>query len=148
ELFLSVRVGPEGSEVRELPMRIAAPLADRLPVPVDTPDHEGLLIRDPEAALRLALVRPVRGDRGPYRQRLLQERPVTQRTQGRTRGILFRSYFGEKATDNGLSIQKELCRRGSDLPVYWAVHDHAVVVPEGGIPVVVNTAEWYELIDS
>ncbi len=113
-------------------------------MPVDTPDHEGLLIRDPEASLRLALVRPVRGDRGPYRQRLLQERPVTTRT----RGILFRSYFGEKATDNGLSIQQELRRRGSDLPVYWAVHDHAVVVPEGGIPVVVNTAEWYELINS
>ncbi len=141
ELFLSVRAG---AEVHELPMRIGTPLADRLPVPLDTPDHEGLLIRDPEASLRLALVRPVRGDRGPYRQRLLQEQPVTTRT----RGILFRSYFGEKATDNGLSIQQELRRRGSDLPVYWAVHDHAVVVPEDGIPVVVNTAEWYELINS
>lgn len=141
ELLLSVRAG---SEVHELPLRIGSPLADALPVPVDTEDHEGLLIRDSDAALRLALVRPVGEDRGPYRQRLLQERAVTTRT----RGILFRSYFGEKATDNGLSIQQELRRRGSDLPVYWAVHDHAVVVPEGGIPVVVNTAEWYELIDS
>ena len=59
-----------------------------------------------------------------------------------------RSYFGEQATDNGLSIQKELRRRGSDLPVYWAVQDHSVPVPEGGIPVVVNSREWYELLFS
>jgi CDP-glycerol glycerophosphotransferase len=56
-----------------------------------------------------------------------------------------RAYFGEKATDNGLAIQAELRRRGSDLPVYWAVHDHSIPVPDGGIPVVVNSREWFEL---
>jgi CDP-glycerol glycerophosphotransferase len=57
-----------------------------------------------------------------------------------------RSYFGEQATDNGISIQKELQRRGSDLPVYWAVQDKSIPVPEGGIPVVVNSPEWYDLV--
>jgi CDP-glycerol glycerophosphotransferase len=32
--------------------------------------------------------------------------------------------------------------------VWWAVHDHSVVVPDGGIPVVVNSAEWYRLLGS
>ena len=43
-----------------------------------------------------------------------------------------RSYFGEQATDNGISIQKELQRRGSDLPVYWAVQDVPSRSPRAG----------------
>src|SRR4029078_9405154 len=57
-------------------------------------------------------------------------------------------YFGEMATDSGGSVQQELRRRGSDLAVYWAVQDHSVVVPEGGIPVIVNSEEWYHLLGS
>jgi CDP-glycerol glycerophosphotransferase len=47
-----------------------------------------------------------------------------------------------------VSIQKALRARGSDLPVYWAVQDYSVPVPEGGIPVVVNTTEWFRLLFS
>jgi CDP-glycerol glycerophosphotransferase len=47
-----------------------------------------------------------------------------------------------------VAIQRELQRRGSDLPVYWAVQDHSIVVPEGGIPIVVNSREWYTLLGS
>ena len=47
-----------------------------------------------------------------------------------------------------MSIQKELARRGSDLPVYWAVQDYSVPVPDGGIPVIVNSREWYQLLNS
>ncbi len=63
-----------------------------------------------------------------------------------TSGVLVRSYFGEQATDHGVSVQAELRRRGSDLPVYWAVQDYAVPVPEGGIPVIVNSREWFDVL--
>jgi CDP-glycerol glycerophosphotransferase len=129
----------------QVSLRIDADLATGLPVEVDTDDLEGKVVRGPDGTLRLTLLRPIRDARGRYRQNQLQlAAPPAQLT----RGILFRSYFGELATDNGVSIQNQLQRRGSDLPVYWAVHDHSVVVPEGGIPVVVNTPEWYRLINS
>jgi CDP-glycerol glycerophosphotransferase len=129
----------------QVPLWIDDALAATLPVPVDTDDLEGKVVRGPEGTLRLTLLRPIRTDRGRYRQNQLQ---LAAPPAALTRGILFRSYFGELATDNGVSIQRELQRRGSDLPVYWAVHDHSVVVPDGGIPVVVNTREWYELVNS
>jgi CDP-glycerol glycerophosphotransferase len=129
----------------QVPLWVGADLVSRLPVPVETDELEGKVVRGPDGVLRLNLLRPIRDARGRYRQNQLQ---LAAPPAGLTRGILFRSYFGELATDNGVSIHAELRRRGSDLPVYWAVHDHSVVVPEGGIPVVVNTPEWYSLINS
>jgi CDP-glycerol glycerophosphotransferase len=142
---LEVELRTAGGDVVAVPLRIDAALAASLPVAVDTDRHEGRVVRGPDGSLRLHLLRPIRDARGRYRQNQLQRATPPSSL---TRGILFRSYFGEKATDNGGSIQAELRRRGSDLPVYWAVHDHSVVVPEGGIPVVVNTPEWYRLVSS
>lgn len=132
------------SEPVEVPLRVTAALSDVLPIPVDTDVLEGRVLRGPRADVRLTLVRPIGEAAGRYQQARLKEAPK----QPLRRGILFRSYFGEKATDNGLGIQAELRRRGADLPCYWAVQDHSVPVPEGGIPVVVNTREWYELLGS
>jgi CDP-glycerol glycerophosphotransferase len=142
---LVVELSGGSSDPVAVPLLIDADLGRFLPVPVDTDEHEGRLARGPDGGVRLSLLRPIRDARGRYRQNQLQLAPPPSSL---TRGILFRSYFGERATDNGVSIQAELRRRGSDLPVYWAVHDHSVVVPEGGIPVVVNTAEWYQLVNS
>jgi CDP-glycerol glycerophosphotransferase len=142
---LVVRLQVTGAEQPvEAVLRVSAALSDVLPVPVDTDTLEGRVLRGPRADVRITLVRPIGDAAGRYRQARLREAPK----QPLRRGILFRSYFGEKATDNGLGIQAELRRRGADLPCYWAVQDHSTPVPEGGIPVVVNTREWYELLGS
>jgi CDP-glycerol glycerophosphotransferase len=129
----------------EVPLRMAATLDHRLPVTLRTDHYEGRIVRGPETGTRLTLVRPLGDDAGKYRQQQLRSRPVPRRLH---RGLLVRSYFGESATDNGVSVQRELARRGAELPVYWAVHDHSVPVPEGGIPVIVNSAEHHELRSS
>ena len=71
--------------------------------------------------------RPIGAARGRYQQNRLQHRAPA--ASGLTRGVLMRSYFGEVANDNGVSIQRELRRRGPDLPVYWSVQDHSVRCP-------------------
>ena len=142
----SLLVHRTGAAPVEVPLKMSPALNGDLPVPLDTRWHEGRVVRGPEGVVRVSLVRPVGDARGRYQQRRLQTSPP--RTDGLTRGVLMRAYFGEHATDNGVSIQKELQRRGSDLPVYWAVQDHSVPVPEGGIPVVVNSREWYRLLAS
>jgi CDP-glycerol glycerophosphotransferase len=126
----------------EVPLRVGEQLDGSLPVLVHAGRYDGRLVRGPRGGVRLTLVRPLGDARGRYRQRQLQSRPRS----GVTRGVLMRSYFGEQATDNGVAIQRELRERGSDLPVYWAVQDAAVPVPEGGIPVVVNSRGWYQLL--
>ncbi len=143
---VSAEVTCSDGSTEVVPVRTSTRLSDVLPVPVLTPRLEGRVVRGPNAGVRLSLVRPVGAARGAYQQHRLRTAPP--RPAGLTPGVLMRSYFGESATDNGLSIQRELRRRGADLPVYWAVHDHSVVVPEGGRPVVVNSREWYELISS
>ena len=143
---VSLRLEVQDSEPFDVPLRMSPALNGVLPVRVDAKRYEGRIIRGPEGVVRLALVRPIGDARGLYVQRGLRAAPP--RGGALTRGVLMRSYFGEHATDNGVSIQKELRRRGSDLPIYWAVQDYSVAVPEGGIPVIVNSREWYDLLSS
>ena len=127
----------------EVSVQVAASMNHELPTRIWTDHHQGRVVRGPANGTRLTLVRPLGDAAGKFRQRQLRSRP---RGVASHRGLLVRSYFGESATDNGVSVQRELARRGSDLPVYWAVQDHAVPVPEGGIPVIVNSAEHLELL--
>ncbi|MFC4783169.1 bifunctional glycosyltransferase/CDP-glycerol:glycerophosphate glycerophosphotransferase [Nocardioides sp. MAHUQ-72] len=143
---LSLVVSDGDAEPVEVPLLVSAELGSALPLPVRADALEGRIVRGPETVVRVTLQRPLGTGRGRYAQNLLRTQGPTR--SGLTRGVLMRSYFGEQATDNGISIQKELARRGSDLPVYWAVQDKSIPVPDGGIPVVVNSPEWYDLIFS
>jgi CDP-glycerol glycerophosphotransferase len=127
----------------EVPVRIATSMGATLPVPVDTGVHEGRVLRGPESRARVSLVRPLGPARGRFQQHRLRTAP---RSADLERCLVVRSYSGELATDHGVAVQAELRRRGSDLPVYWAVHDHGIPVPEGGLPVVWNSREWFALL--
>lgn len=59
--------------------------------------------------------------------------------------VFFRTYYGETATCNALAIHEELYRRNLDFKLYWSVKDYSVVLPEGAIPVVEESEEWYKL---
>ncbi len=137
--------GAPGDEPVLVSVRMSARINGDLPIGVHTEHMEGRIIRGPGNGVRMSLVRPVGADRGAYQQNQLKARPTATRLH---RGVLMRAYFGEHATDNGIAIQRELERRGADLPVYWAVQDYSVPVPDGGIPVVVNTREFHDLLGS
>ena len=136
------------TRVHEVPVVVAPELGSRLPVAIATDRHEGRVVRGPESSAQIVLQRPIGNARGQYAQNTFRRAAVTPYAGALHRGLLVRSYFGELATDSGVSVQEELRRRGSDLPVYWAVQDHSVVVPDGGIPVIVNSEEWYRLLSS
>lgn len=131
-----------------VPLVLGNSLQDQFPVRAETDVHEVVLGRGPGGSLLVALPLLHRGQARRAGVGRAMRQAAVRRGKATTRGILFRSYFGEKATDNGLAIQAELQRRGSDLPVYWAVQDRSIVVPDGGIPVLVNSAEWFEKLSS
>ena len=149
DLSAEVTVESAGaSTVHEVPVAVSADLGEQLPVPITTDRHEGRIVRGPGSVTRITLQRPIGSARGQYAQNAFRRAAAAPSSGKLHPGLLVRSYFGELATDSGVSVQEELRRRGSDLPVYWAVQDHSVVVPDGGIPVIVNSEEWYRLLGS
>ena len=62
--------------------------------------------------------------------------------------VLFQCYRGELASDNQLAIHNELIRRDSEVVTFWGVADGSVSLPEGGIPLIIGSEEWYRKLGS
>lgn len=57
--------------------------------------------------------------------------------------VFFESFYGRNASCNPLAIDRELARRAPDVRRYWSVVDLSVSVPDGAIPVVDGSPEWW-----
>jgi CDP-glycerol glycerophosphotransferase len=57
--------------------------------------------------------------------------------------VFFESFYGRNASCNPLAIDRELFRRAPDVTRYWSVVDLSVQVPEGAVPVVEGSPEWW-----
>ena len=120
----------------------------RFPLQVVTPGLRGRLERSPQGVVTLIVEPPLAADEvGARNQRRLRQLHRDDELTPRPDAVLFRSFYGENTSD-GLAVHRELQRRGSDLSLYWVVRDHSVRVPSGGIPVVANSREHYELMGS
>ncbi|TIC89216.1 glycosyltransferase [Nocardioides sp. GY 10113] len=62
--------------------------------------------------------------------------------------VYLQSYAGASATDSQLALHHELRRTRPDLTLYWGVHSSASWVPEGGVPVLMGSREWYRVLGS
>lgn len=84
---------------------------------------------------------------GAYHVRRLRDRyraaPVDPRDS-----VLFGCYLGEFATDSQLAIDQELAVRRPEITRLWGVADGATEVPDGSVPVLLHSAEWYDALAS
>ncbi len=71
------------------------------------------------------------------------ERRYATRTARLENAVFFESFYGRNASCNPLAIDRELSRRAPGVTRYWSVVDLSVVVPEGAIPVVEGSPEWW-----
>lgn len=132
----------------DVPVRLDRALVNRLPIPFVGPHARGS-VRLGARGLQILLEPPLAdNERGARSQQLLQQRladlvPSRRHEPG---AVLFRTYFGEIAGCNALAVHRELMRRKTGHRLYWAVKDESVTVPDGGIPVIHNSAEWYRLL--
>jgi CDP-glycerol glycerophosphotransferase len=139
---------PDGT-TSEGPAQVSENLAELLPRPFDGDWAAVTLYRDKDRGLQCQLLPPVGRDaRGRYRRTRLERASASVSHPGPLDGLLIETYFGELAGCSGAAVHHELRRRGADLPVYWTVRDRSVRVPEGGIPVIRNSPEWYEVLRS
>jgi CDP-glycerol glycerophosphotransferase (TagB/SpsB family) len=62
--------------------------------------------------------------------------------------VYFESFFGRGATCNPRAIDAAVAKRHPELPRYWSVDDLSVAVPEGAIPLVIGSRQWWEVRES
>jgi len=60
--------------------------------------------------------------------------------------VLFQCYRGEFATDSQLALDAGLRVARPDLARYWGVMDLSTELPEGSLPIVIGTQEWYDVL--
>ncbi|MEZ3161820.1 CDP-glycerol glycerophosphotransferase family protein [Microbacterium sp. BWT-B31] len=71
------------------------------------------------------------------------ERRYATRPGGLENAVFFESFYGRTASCNPLAIDRELARRAPGVTRYWSVVDLSVQVPDGAIPVVEGSPEWW-----
>lgn len=107
------------------------------------------ITRTPKAgALAVKLGPPfTEEERGKFRQNNLQlEIPRFNASPLKENSVLFESFAGKTVADSGLGIFNEMIQRGDDRKKYWSVRDKSVPVPDGAIPLVMYSREWYEVL--
>lgn len=103
-------------------------------------------IRDGRAA-GLFFAPPLREDEvGPFARHRLQQWCTSGEIPIDPNAAYFQSYVGASATDSQLAIHEELRRRDTGLTTYWGVWDHSASTPEGAIPVVIGSQEWFRVL--
>jgi CDP-glycerol glycerophosphotransferase len=130
-------------------LELADDVIAQFPVPVRTDRLRGRIERSPEGRIVLIVTAPLAdAEIGPRNQRRLRDLHQSATFEPRPDAVLFRSFYGENTSCNGLAVHRELRRRGTSLSLYWVVKDLSVPVPPGGIPVVANSAQHVELLGS
>lgn len=71
------------------------------------------------------------------------ERRYATRPHGLEDAVFFESFYGRNASCNPLAIDRELARVAPAVVRYWSVVDLSVAVPEGAVPVVEGSPEWW-----
>ncbi|MGH3356368.1 MAG: bifunctional glycosyltransferase/CDP-glycerol:glycerophosphate glycerophosphotransferase [Nocardioidaceae bacterium] len=138
----------DGTTVRG-PVQVSDDLTGQLPKTYEGDTVAASLTRGRTRSLHVQLMRPVGPEaRGRFRRTRLEQSNSDHTDVEELEGLLIETNFGDAAWDSGAAVHHELRRRRADIPVYWTVKDHSVPVPEGGVPVVRNSLEWFRVLRS
>lgn len=110
-------------------------------------DHELLRVRllAEDGTLLLRVEPPLRDDeRGASAQKRL-ERDYRRRAATPEPAVFFESFYSQTVACNPLAIDRELARARPDVTRYWSVVDRSIAVPEGAVPIVEGSAQWWRV---
>lgn len=119
-------------------------LARTLPVVHALPDYRLRFELDRRDLFRIQIGRArAPKEYGSFNQQRLQ-RVYFARSVEPQDSVFFESFNGRNATCNPRAIDREVAARYPTVKRYWAVDDRSIVVPDGAIPVVVGSIDWWE----
>jgi CDP-glycerol glycerophosphotransferase len=126
----------------DVPTRRVAVDPDQLPSRLFPLFRAGLRAEDGGLVLRVEP--PLRDDeRGPAAQRALRAAHLLPRR--RENAVYFESFYGRSVSDNPRAIAAVLARHHPDVKQYWSVGDRSVAVPDGAVPLVEYSREWWRV---
>nr|WP_274638115.1 CDP-glycerol glycerophosphotransferase family protein [Microbacterium bovistercoris] len=76
-------------------------------------------------------------------QAALERRYANRPSDRLENAVFFESFYGRNVADNPLAIDRELARRAPAVTRYWSVADLSVPVPDGAIPIVEGSPQWW-----
>lgn len=59
--------------------------------------------------------------------------------------VFFESFYGQNASCNPLALDRAIAAARPDIARYWGVADASVAVPDGAIPIVEGSAQWWRI---
>lgn len=71
------------------------------------------------------------------------ERRYATRPQGLENAVFFESFYGRNVGCNPRAIDRELARVAPNVTRYWSVVDLSVQVPDGAVPVIEGSPQWW-----
>lgn len=138
---------PDGGQIERW-VRVEERLQARFPLDLQSRTSAVRLSRTPRAAaLWVKPRKPYRADeRGRLAQRRLHALFLDERPVEPLDAVLFESYNGRSVGDSVLALHQELHRRDLGLQLFWSVDDHGVQPPEGGMPLLMHSREWMDVL--
>ena len=76
-------------------------------------------------------------------QAALERRYANRPNVALENAVFFESFYGRNVSDNPLAIDHELVRRAPNVTRYWSVVDLSIPVPDGAVPVVEGSPQWW-----
>lgn len=86
-------------------------------------------------------------ERGRWAQTQLV-RSYRDRRSEASDAVLFQCCRGESATDSQRALHDVLAVERPDTDLYWGVSDYSTWLPAGAVPLLIGSAEWYDLLGS
>ncbi|WP_294181488.1 CDP-glycerol glycerophosphotransferase family protein [uncultured Schumannella sp.] len=110
-------------------------------------DHElfRATARADAGGFRVTIEAPLDADeQGPRAQ--LELEALYRASRGiREDAVYFESFYSRSVADNPLGIDRALARARPQTRRYWSVLDHSIEVPEGAIPIIEGSREWWRV---
>jgi len=136
--------GAEGSD----PVA-ALGLHQQMPVRLENDQlHVRVAIPAEGSELALQVSAPLRPDERTMAGQKALQRAYRSASYEPAPAVLFGCYRGEFATDSQKALDIALRDARPDLVRYWGVESYAVEVPEGSVPLLMGSREWYDALGS
>ncbi len=127
---------------------VSPSLGDRVPIVDSRADLRLRFELAERDEFRFRVTRPrLAPEYGSYNQNILFERYANGGLPALD-AVMFESFFGRNSTCNPRAIDREIARRRPDLPRYWSVEDYSIEVPEGSVPLIIGSQEWWRVRES
>ena len=138
--------GGDGEQVLEH-ILMGDDLVERAPVDQVNDNYRLRVRRTPRGGVVFNLAAPLTDEElGPDAQNRLQRWYADTDHGVDPSAVYLQAYVGASATDSPLALHQELRRTRPDLALYWGVASSASSVPEGGVPLLMRSREWYDVL--